>query len=214
MKLTFTEVTAPQRSDEWFAARAGRLTGSAARDMLAKIKTGEAAARRDLRVKLALEQLTGLPERDDVFQNEHTLRGVEKEPDARMWFEETTGLIVRETGFLKAEGLMVGCSLDGDIGEYEEIVEFKCPKTSTHIGYLTAGVLPDQYKAQVMHNLWVTGAKRAHFVSFDDRLPGKLQGFHVVVEREDLPIDGYIREALQFINEVDELHHFLKRKAV
>ena len=41
-----------QRSPEWFTVRAGKLTGSAAKDMLAEIKSGEAAARRDLRYKL------------------------------------------------------------------------------------------------------------------------------------------------------------------
>jgi len=34
-----------QRVPEWYAARLGKLTGSVAGDMLARIKTGEAAAR-------------------------------------------------------------------------------------------------------------------------------------------------------------------------
>jgi len=50
--MAFTVIDAPQRSAEWFAARAGRLTGSVAADMLATIKSGEAAARRDLRTRL------------------------------------------------------------------------------------------------------------------------------------------------------------------
>src|SRR5688500_8134096 len=42
-----------QRSYEWFALRAGRLTGSCAADMLATLKgKAEAAARRDLRLRL------------------------------------------------------------------------------------------------------------------------------------------------------------------
>ena len=57
--MSFSIVNAPQRSPEWFAARAGRLTGSMAGDMLATIKSGEAAARRDYRLQLALERLTG-----------------------------------------------------------------------------------------------------------------------------------------------------------
>jgi hypothetical protein len=56
--VSFTVVMAEQRSPEWFAARLGRLTGSRAADMLATIKSGEAAARRDLRVQLVVERLT------------------------------------------------------------------------------------------------------------------------------------------------------------
>ena len=55
----FTIVEAEQRTPAWFAARAGRLTASRAKDMLAAIKTGEAAARRDLRIQLVVERLTG-----------------------------------------------------------------------------------------------------------------------------------------------------------
>ena len=50
-----------QRSPEWFAARCGRVTSTAAADMLATIKSGEAAARRDLRTRLVCERLTGIP---------------------------------------------------------------------------------------------------------------------------------------------------------
>jgi len=63
--MSFTIIDAPQRSPEWYAARCGRLTGSAAGDMLARLKgNGEAAARRDLRMRLVLEILTGLPQED------------------------------------------------------------------------------------------------------------------------------------------------------
>ena len=44
--MRFAIINADQRSPEWFRARSGRLTGSRAADMLATIKTGEAAARR------------------------------------------------------------------------------------------------------------------------------------------------------------------------
>ena len=63
--MNFTVIDAPQRSSEWFAARCGRVTGSVANDMVAKIKSGDySAARRDLRIKLAVEQLTGVSSDD------------------------------------------------------------------------------------------------------------------------------------------------------
>ena len=69
-----------QRSPEWYAVRAGRLTGSCAVDMLATVKTkgAEAAARRDLRYRLVVERLTGTPQDDgNGFVNAAMQRGIE-----------------------------------------------------------------------------------------------------------------------------------------
>lgn len=214
MKLTFREIKVEQRSPEWFAARLGRLTGSVAADMMAEIKSGEAAARRDLRLSLALELLTGRQaDKPDLSRVEHVQHGVEMEPLARMAFESDTGLLVQESGFLAANEVLAGCSLDGHIGEWDEIFEVKCPKSATHLSYIDRGVLPAQYRPQVMHNLWITGARGAHFYSYDDRLPGKLSRFHVYTKATDLPLDEYIAKALTFINEVEELRLNLEKRA-
>ena len=74
--------SAPQGTPEWHQARVGMFTASRASDMLAVIKSGEAAARRDLRVQLAVERLTG-QSADDVFVNADMERGVELEPVAQ-----------------------------------------------------------------------------------------------------------------------------------
>src|SRR4030095_14338170 len=51
-----------QRTPEWYQARTGRVTGSRAADVIARLKNGgEAAARRDLRAQLTIERLTGRP---------------------------------------------------------------------------------------------------------------------------------------------------------
>ena len=57
--MSFTSIDAPQRSDAWFEARLGRVTGSRAKDMLAKGRGGaESVARRNYRLELALERIT------------------------------------------------------------------------------------------------------------------------------------------------------------
>lgn len=198
----FDIIDAEQRSDEWRAARVGRLTGSSAADMLATIKTGEAAARRDLRVRLVTERLTGLPQ-DDVFVNAAMQRGIDIEPQARGAYEMATGLLVRQTGFLAHRALLAGCSLDGHVGDYEGIVEIKCPKSATHLRYLKDGKLPADYAAQVRHNLWITGAAWADFVSFDDRFPPDLQLFVVRVAASDLDLPDYERKAMAFLEDVE-----------
>ena len=110
----FTILDVEQRSLDWFAARCGRLCGSQAGDMLATIKSGEAAARRDLKTRLVTERLTNQPQ-EDGYINSVMLRGIELEPEARAAYEAATGHVVRQTGFLAHTELMAGCSLDGDI---------------------------------------------------------------------------------------------------
>jgi len=99
--MRFTIIDAPQRSDAWFQSRAGRLTGSRAADVLATIKSGEAAARRDYRMQLVTERLTGQPQDDGGgFVNAAMQRGVELEPKARLAYESITGNVAGQTGFL------------------------------------------------------------------------------------------------------------------
>ena len=63
----FTIIDAEQRSELWFTARLGRLTGSRAADMLATIKSGEAAARR-CAVGLLAQMQTALGSLDKVLR--------------------------------------------------------------------------------------------------------------------------------------------------
>lgn len=200
--MKFTIIEAPQRSDEWYSARAGRLTGSRAKDMLTKIKTGEAAARRDLRLQLVCERLTGQPQ-EDGYVSKEMQRGIDMESVALGEYEAATGLVVRRTGFIRSDEHPVGCSLDGDVDNFKGVVEAKCPKSSTHLLYLRGGVVPSEYVPQLRHNVWVTGAEWADFVSFDDRFPPEMQFFCARIYRKDLKIEEYEKEALAFLSEVE-----------
>jgi putative phage-type endonuclease len=195
-------VNADQRSPEWFQARAGRLTGSRAADMLSKIKTGEAAARRDYRLQLVCERLTGQPQ-EDLFINAAMQRGIDMEPFARAAYEAKTGNVAVQTGFLSHATHLAGCSLDGHVDHFAGIVELKCPKSATHLRYLREGVLPKEYVPQVTHNLWIAGAEYVDFLSYDDRFPSDLQVFYVRVMAKDLDLAGYEQSALAFLSEVD-----------
>lgn len=194
-------IDVPQRSPEWFAARLGRLTGSRASDMLATIKSGEAAARRDLRVQLVCERLTSHLQ-EESFVNAAMQRGIDCEPAAFAAYEALTGNVATRVGFVQHATAMVGCSPDGLIGR-DGLLELKCPKSATHLSYLKAGTLPASYVAQVTHNLWVTETAYCDFVSFDDRFPPELQVFHVRVERDARAIAVYEEQARAFLAEVD-----------
>jgi hypothetical protein len=198
----FAVVGAEQRSQLWFAARAGRLTGSRAGDMLATIKSGEAAARRDLRTQLVVERLTGSPQ-EDSFVNAAMQWGIDHEAEAFAAYEALSGNLVRRTGFLTHLDAMVGCSLDGDVDDFTGIVEIKCPKSATHYGYLKAGAVPANHLPQIHHNLWVTGAAWCDFVSYDPRFPEGRRLFVRRVERVEIDILAYAKCAQKFLEEVD-----------
>lgn len=192
----------PQRSPEWFASRLGRLTGSCAAEMLATIKSGEAAARRDLRTRLVVERLTQQPQ-DDGYINATMQRGIDCEPAAFASYEALTGRMARTVGFILHPTLMAGCSPDG-LTDDGGLLEVKCPKSTTHVRYLRGpNEVPSEHRAQVIHNLWVTGASYCDFVSFDDRFPASLSVWLVRHERNEDEIAAYAAKAEAFLAEVD-----------
>lgn len=200
--LPFLICDAEQRSPEWFASRSGRLTGSRAADMLAAIKSGEAAARRDYRMQLVCERLTGQPQ-EDGFVNAAMQRGIDLEPQAFAAYEALTGSVVSRSGFLAHPTHLAGCSVDGAINRYEGILELKCPKSATHLKYFRSGVVPDEYLPQITHNLWITQAQWCDFLSYDDRFPEGLRTVLVRVQRRDVDLDAYEKKALAFLAEVE-----------
>lgn len=195
-------IQAEQRSPEWKRARAGRLTASRAKDVLAKIQKGEAAARRDLRVQLVLEKLTGEPQ-DSDFMNADMQRGCDLEADAYRAYEAVTGQMADRCGFVAHNTLDIGCSPDGVLDDFAGLLELKVPRSATHLGYLRAGGMPPEHKPQILHALWVTGAQYCDFLSYDPRFPVGMQTFYVRVERNEAEIDAYVAEAMKFLREVE-----------
>lgn len=197
----FTECDVPQRSPEWFALRAGRLTGSVAGDMLATIKTGEAAARRNLRLRLVLERLTGRPQETD-FISPAMQAGIDREAAAFAAFEALTGEMAIRTGFLAHSEYMAGCSLDGHMGDFEALLSIKCRQPAAHLEFLRHGKIPADALAQIRHELWMTGALEHHYFSYNPDFPERLQSHLVIVKRAEMDIPEYEAKALAFLAEV------------
>lgn len=197
-------IDVPQRSEAWFAARLGRATGSKAACVLAKGRgKDEAVTRRDYRISLALERLTGRRD-DDGFVSKEMQRGTDLEPAAFAAYEALTGQMAMPVGFYALRDVLAGCSPDGVIDDGRGLLSLKCPKSFTHLGYLRAGAFPADYVPQMLHELWITGAAFYDFVSFDDRMPDDLQVFHVRVTRDDDAVHAYRDACLKFLAEVDD----------
>lgn len=201
----FTVIDAEQRSDAWFAARVGRLTGSNAGKMLVgRNKDGsEKADRRNLRVRLILERLTNKPQ-ESTFQSQAMKDGIEREPLAIAAYEAQTGLLLEATGFLSHNELMIGASLDGHLGDFETLISIKCRQPAAHWEYLRHGIIPADALAQMRHECWLTGATEHRYVSWNPDFRADQQLKFTVLQASKLDIPQYEAEALKFLAEVDE----------
>jgi putative phage-type endonuclease len=200
----------PQGSAEWLASRAGRVTASRISDVLAKVKNGEAAVRRDYRAQIVAEILTGKPQ-ESGYMNDEMRWGVEQEPFARAAYEVATDTLVDQVGLvLHPEIDRAAASPDGLAGE--GLLEIKCPKTATHLEYLLAGAVPEKYTLQMLWQMACTERQWCDFVSFDPRLPQDLQLFKVRLGRDDMAIRRIETEVRQFLAEVDEVIEKLNQR--
>ena len=192
-------VDVPQGTPEWLQARAGLLTASCAGDAFARTKSGWAASRKNLVMRLVLERLTGKPQGSD-FVSPAMERGTELEPDARRAYESSTGYIVDQVGFIRHDTLKAGGSPDGLVGT-DGIVEFKCPGAAVHLEYLK-GSVPNGHLLQVTHLLWLTGRKWADLVSFHPDFPEALRLATRRLTVNDMELLTYENGVVTFLNEV------------
>ena len=201
-----------QRTDEWYAARLGKVTASRLSDVLATIKTGEAAARANYRIELVAERLTG--KSTPSFTSAAMQWGVDCEPMARSAYETATGLIVTEVGFGDHPTIaMTGASPDGLVGD-DGLIEIKCPDPKTHIETLTSKQVPEKYIPQMQWQMACTGRAWVDFVSFDPRLPEHLMLEIIRVDRDQSLIDKYSEAVNRFLADVSQTIHLLNTRGL
>jgi len=202
--VSFTIVDVEQGSSEWHQTRAGRVTSSRADAMLAQGKGQlEAVSKRNLRVQLALEQIAGRS-LDTDFLTAAMARGTEREPDARRAYEALTGQLVITSGFLAHDELLAGASLDGYLGAFAGICEFKCPEPAAHLESLTSGRVPLRYLRQITHQLWLTGAPFCEFVSWCPEFPERARLKVIRVQAADIDLAAYEWALRMFLSDVEQ----------
>ena len=199
-----------QRTDEWFQARLSKCTASRISDVLAKIKSGESAARRNYKIQLVTERLTG-KRAEDVFVSTAMQNGIDREPMARDLYIQKTGKIVTEVGFIDHPDIAyAGCSPDGVIEADNGILEIKCPMDSTLVDVWMNKEVPSKWMPQIQFQLSVTGARYCDFVAYSPNFPDNLQLYIQRVERDELYIDQINDEVKLLLSEVNEIVNKLK----
>ena len=206
-------LTYEQGTEEWKQARAGKVTGSRLNDVLAKIKTGEAASRRDYRAQLVAEILTGLPQ-DSTFVNEAMRWGTEHEAEARGVYEAMAGCMVDTVGLVLHPTIdRAAASPDGLVGDVG-LLEIKCPNTATHLDYILADEVPAKYQPQMLWQMRCCERDWCEFMSYDPRLPEHLQVFVKRFDRDDARIAAIEAEVQRFLAEVDrDVERLMRRTA-
>lgn len=175
-----------QRTEQWYADRAGKFTGSRFVDVLAKPKK----AYQDLLDQIVVERITGTFV--DSGMDSYALKwGREVEPFARQAYQFETGSIVDLTGFVSHKTyLFVGASGDGTVGK-DGGTEFKCPKNPIiHLNRFVEGMKEDEFMPQVQGCIWVYDREWWDWVSFDPRMPQHLRFYRQRVYRDDKYINN------------------------
>lgn len=190
----------------WLSARAGKLTASRMADAMAYLKNGQpAAARVNLLHELLAERLTG----DSVphFVNEAMEHGLEYEDEAVDTFvSRWPQYDVRPSRFYEHASIEnFGATPDRDI-DADGHIEVKCPTTAKYVRWVTAGVVPEEHKPQMLAQLACSGRKWVGFVAYDPRV--KVESQRLFVRKfmpEPAEVASVEAAAERFLAELDAL---------
>ena len=200
--------TIEQGTEEWLNIRLGRVTGSRVADVMATIKSGESASRKNYRIELVCERLTG--KRGETYINYHMERGTTLEPVARSLYETKTGNFVSQIGFAHHPSIeMSGASPDG-LTDCGNLIEIKCPTAANHIETVLSGKSPSKYYPQMQWQMACTGSEWCDFVSYCPDVGEELALFITRVPRDNEFIADAEKQVSAFLSEVDELTIQLK----
>lgn len=220
--MQYIEIT--QGTDEWHKLRLGRVTASRFKDVVAIGAKGQYLAARDsYKKELVAQRLIGVLGEKKVFVTDAMQWGHMNEEIARTTYQLQTGRKVTAGGIILHDTLPVAVSTDGFV-DTDGTLEVKSPEPHNYLynivlpgqyidpeTQVATQELPDDYKAQVQGQLWVSERKWCDFIGSDSRMPAGLDLYAVRVERDDDYIAFLEHETELFIKEVDrDFYHFLE----
>ena len=202
---TFTtedRIAAEQGTDAWFAMRLGKVTASRVADVMAKTKTGVAASRQNYLIELALQRVTGVFEQS--FTSQAMQDGIDREGQARVLYEVTTGEFVDQAAFIDHPTIQgFGASPDGLVN-IKGMCEIKCRGNAGHWEVIKTGEIPKKYWIQQQAQLACTGREWNDYVGYNPNFPEKSKLYIQRIYRDKAFIAEMEAEIKQFLVEVDE----------
>ena len=158
-----------QRTDEWYKARMGKITGSSVHKLF-----GTKQAKEKYLADKASEIITGFKSDSDENQiNFHMQRGIEYEARAKEHYSLKTLSAVEECGLIQL-GQYLACSPDGLIGE-DGMIEIKIPdsgKYLTQVVELTnhgINKIPYEHQLQMQFNMHVGDRNWCDYVLYNPK---------------------------------------------
>jgi hypothetical protein len=189
-------LTVEQGSVDWIWARCGIPTASEFDNLVTSdfsLRKGE-TPNTYLAKKIAEAWGGPLPS----FSAQATEQGTLLEPEGKRWYEMEYEKEITPVGFITTDNGLVGCSPDGLIGDKLGI-EIKSPNADTHVKYLLAGKVPDQYLPQVHGSMYVTGFVQWKFLCYRRHFPPLV----ITVDRDDRIITMIDAAVNSFLDKFD-----------
>lgn len=151
-----------QNTDEWMALRLGKATCSNFACIMANDGAAFGEPAKKYALQIALEIDTGR-KAEYSFSNEHTERGHEQEPVARMLYESENFVSVGNGGFFDCGDY--GDSPDGLVGD-DGVIEIKSVIAPTHYATLLRKSFDPAYRWQLVGHLDCTERNWVDFISY------------------------------------------------
>ncbi len=156
-----------QNTDEWNALRCGKVTASNFALFMANDGGAFGEPAKKYALQVALEILTG-KKSEAGFSNEHTERGHEQEPVAKMLYEEEHFVTVANGGFFDCG--RYGDSPDGLVGG-DGAIEIKSVTPAVHFATMERKSFDPAYRWQLIGHLDCTRREWVDFVSYCSEFP-------------------------------------------
>ena len=196
-----------QGSDQWKAARAGKVTASRAKDARDKLKSGGPSGKQSAyAAQVAVERVAGKP-MDMTFENWQMREGHVQEPVARAAYEAATGNLVEEVGAIATDDDCFLYSPDGMVGD-DGLVEIKTLFSPERIINIVADGDIQDFIDQCMFGLWLTGRKWIDLVIWCPALE-HMEIKHI--ERDENAIELLEEDLLEFAQTVRLCESKLRR---
>lgn len=196
-----------QRTEEWHQARLGKVTASNLSNVTASTRSGESAYRRNYRLRLITERLTG--QQTEFIINQAMQHGIDTEDEARDFYVFKYN-DVEEVGFIDHPTIdMAGASPDGLVGD-DGLIEIKCRQPHNHTETLISNQIPSNYKLQMFWQMACTGRRWCDYVSYCPSFPEELKMVVIRLEWNDEQIKLLEEEVIKFLTEVEDTIKFIK----
>jgi hypothetical protein len=210
-------IECPQGTEEWFAARCGKITASCFGDAISVCQKKSAArdpgdptavAERyaaDLAIERISGQRHGEPPKAWVLD-----RGHEMEAAARRIYEGRTGAFVTEAGICVTDDGAYGYSTDGLVDD-DGLIEIKAPIDSTKILAMWQSGDVSEYIHQMQGGMWITGRKWCDFIMYVPDLVNVGKDLYVKrIYRDDAFIDAMATGLAKFNGMVELFESVLR----